>query len=293
MQSIEYHEPATVEEVTTLLADYGYDAKVIAGGTAVVLMMKQDLLLLSHLVNLQRLPKMDYIEYEAGTGLRLGALVTLRDIERSALVRERYPALAGTCGEVANIRIRNAATLGGNLCEADYASDPPALLTTLGAEVKAVSSAGERVIPLESFFQGYYETILAPDEILTEIRVPEPQLGMRATYFKYISRSSEDRPCVGVAAAGQLDEDGTCADLRIAVGAVAPIPQRIPDADALAHGEQLSDELIHEIADQYAQKIEPISDLRGSEWYRRRMVRVFVWRALQKIREGGGVVRVQ
>lgn len=291
MHTIEYHEPTTVAAASELLDEYGYDAKVIAGGTAVVLMMKQNLLAPGHLINLRRIPEMAYIQEANGAGVRIGALATLRDVERSPLVRETHPALAGTCGQVANVRIRNAATLGGNLCEADYASDPPAMLVALGAQVKAVGVAGDRVIPLEDFFQGYYETVLAPEEIVTEIQVPALPAGARGTYFKYISRSSEDRPCVGVAAVAQLDADGICTDLRIAVGAVTQTPFRAADADAMAQGEQLSDELIEEVADAYARRVDPLSDLRGSDWYRRKMVRVFVKRALRKLRDGGGVVR--
>jgi carbon-monoxide dehydrogenase medium subunit len=281
MSSPEILEPRSVEEAVEALARHADDAKVIAGGTAVVLLLQNRLISPAYLVSLSRVEGLDYIRHEPDTGLRIGALTTIRDVETSPLVREHLPVLSETCGKVANVRVRNQATVGGNLAEADYASDPPAVLVGLRARVNVVGERGAREIPLTEFFQDFYETALAEDEIVTELVVPEPAPGSRAAYLKYVTRSSEDRPCIGTAAFVDLDEQGRCRELRVVINAVAETPQEIAEAEALARGQRLTDELIREVAERYATAIEPLSDLRGSAWYRTQMIRVFVRRAIE------------
>ena len=274
-------EPRSVDEAVSLLAQHADEAKIIAGGTAVVLMLQNRLISPGYLISLGRIGGLDDIKYEPGAGLRIGGLATIRQAETSPSVREHLPVLAETFGQVANVRVRNAATVGGNLAEADYASDPPAVLVGLRARVKVASQRGVREIPLTEFFKDFYETALAEDEILTEVAVPELSPSWRSAYLKYVSRSSEDRPCVGAAAFVDLDEDGLCRELRVVVSAVAETPREVADAEALARGERLTDELIGEVAEQYAEAIDPLSDLRGSAWYREQMIRVFVRRAIR------------
>ncbi len=280
---VEVLEPRTVEEAAALRGEHGDEAKLIAGGTALVLMLRNRLIAPRYLISLNTLPGLRDVSYQPGEGLRMGALATIAQAERAVAVRDHYPALADTYHKVANVRVRWAATVGGNLTEADYASDPPAMLVALDARVQASGPNGTREIPIGEFFLDYYETALAPDEVLTEIRVPEPAAGTRATYLKFITRSSEDRPCVGVAATLRLDPAGACEDLRVVVGAVAGTPQRLPEAEALARGKRPTAELFQQIGDAYAQAIDPIDDVRGSAWYRRRMVRVLVARALNEL----------
>jgi carbon-monoxide dehydrogenase medium subunit len=280
---MEILEPRSVDEAVAALAQHGDEARLIAGGTAVVLMLQNRLISPAYLVNLGRLDPLRYIRYEPGVGLRLGALTTIREAELSPVVREHFPVLAKTFGEVANVRVRNAATVGGNMTEADYASDPPAVLVGLRARVRTVGPSGEREIPLTEFFKDFYETALRPDEVLTEIVVPEDSKRFKSTYIKYVTRSSEDRPCIGTAAFVDLDQAGTCRELRVVIGAIASTPQEIASAEALAAGQRLDDELLRTVAEQYASEVEePIEDLRGSSWYRREMVRVFVRRAVQQ-----------
>lgn len=279
-------QPTSLQEALSLLEQYGYGAKVIAGGTAVVLMLQQGLIAPEVLISLEQVPELDYIR-PMEDGLHLGPLVSLRDVERSPLVCERYPGLADACGVVGNVRVRNQATLGGNLAEADYASDPPAMLLALDASVTATGPAGTRTVPLSDFFLGFYTTALEPEELITDIYIPTRPRGSRMTYLKFRSRSSEDRPCVGVAAVAAFD-DGTCTDLRVAVGAACETPRRLPEIEALARGETLTDELISEIAEGYAAHIDPLEDLRGSAWYRTQMIRVHVRRALERVRDDQG-----
>ena len=278
-QSPDFLQPRSIPEAIELLDRYGDEAKVVAGATALTIMLRNRLIAPRALVAIGGLPGLDGIEQAEGA-IRLGALATHRAVELSPLVRQAIPVLASTFGRVANVRVRNAATVGGVLAEADYASDPPAVFLALDAEVEAVGPNGTRTIPVRDFFLGFYETALAPDEIVTGVRVPVPAEGTRAVYEKFVTRSSEDRPCVGVAAAVRLGADGKCEDLRVAVGATTETPQRFPDFEALAHGQELTAELAETIGERYAEAVDPISDLRGSAWYRREMVRVWVRRAL-------------
>lgn len=287
MKDVQILQPDSLEEVLDLLVEWGDDAKLIAGGTAMVLMLKNGLIAPAAMISLGRLPALRHVEHEPGAGLRLGALATLREAEVSPLVQRVNPTLAETFGTVANVRVRHAATVGGNLSEADYASDPPTTLQALRASVVARSARGEREIPLTEFFRDYYETALEPDEVLTEVKVPEVTASTRTAYLKYVTRSSEDRPCIGVAAVVDLAPDGTCRDLRVVVGAVAETPMEVEGAEALARGQRLSDELISDVAEAYAQAIDPLDDLRGSKWYRTQMIRVFVRRALEQALANG------
>src|ERR671924_67787 len=283
MMNIKLSQPETLGEAVSVLVRDGDRAKIIAGGTALVIMLRNHLISPSVLLSLGRLPDLRHIRHEPGTGLRIGALVSIRDAERSPLVHEKQPALASTFGKVGNVRVRNAATVGGNLSEADYASDPPCVLVAMRAKIKARSGKGEREIPVVNLFKGFYETALTPDEILTELIVPDPPAGSRSAYLKYVSRSSEDRPCAGMAVVLESEPDGSCRDLRIVAGAVAETPQEIESAEALARGRPLTDAIIEEIAEAYSTGIEPLSDLRGSGWYRKQIIRVMARRALQQV----------
>jgi carbon-monoxide dehydrogenase medium subunit len=279
--SIKFLEPTTFLEASALLTEYGDEAKVIAGGVSVTLMLQQKLIAPSVLVSLGKISGGDFVRLESD-GLHIGALAKLHDLERSQIVREFCPALAHTFSVVGNVRVRNQATLGGNLSAADYAADPPSMLTALDARVQVQGPEEKREIPLREFFLGFYTTALEPAEILTEIIIPQP---VRAAYFKYTSISAEGRPCVAVGVAADFDS-GLCKDLRIAVGAAVETPQRIADAEAMARGQTLTDELVAAIAEEYSLTLDPLTDVRGSAWYRREMIRVFVKRALEEVRNG-------
>src|SRR4051812_48108811 len=236
--------------------------------------MNQGFLKPAALLSLGRVGGLGTIEPADGR-LRLGAMTTHTAVERSDAVREGWPALARAFGLVASPRVRNQATVGGVLADADYASDPPAMLTALRARAVLRSPRGERTVAMDELILGYYETCIEPDELLVEVRVPAaPE---RAVYRKFLSRSTEDRPCVAVAAT--RDAGG----VRVVVGAVAEVPQHFPDVCALADGAELDAELREEIARRYAERIEPMSDSRGSSAYRRRVTAVEVRRALEEL----------
>ena len=274
-----FYHPATLDDAIAVLGEYGDEAKVVAGATALTILMRQGLIAPSALVSIGAIPGLDTIEERDGT-IRIGAMVRHRDVELSELVRARIPVLADTFGKVANVRVRNAATVGGVLAESDYASDPPSVFVALDAEIEVRGPGGERTIAARDFFVAFYETAIEPDEIVTAIRVPVPAAGSGTAYHKFVTRSSEDRPCVGVAALVRLAGDGTVADLRVAVGAAAETPQRFPETEALAVGQALTPELTGRIGDAYADAIDTLDDMRGSAWYRTEMVRVWVRRAI-------------
>jgi carbon-monoxide dehydrogenase medium subunit len=281
MTNMEILEPRSVDEAVSALGQHGDDAKVIAGGTALVLMLKNRLVAPEYLISLGQVAGLNGIAYEPGLGLRLGALVSIRQAEMSSVVREHFPTLAETFGKVASVRVRHQATVGGNMSEADYASDPPCVLVALRARAVAEGPNGRREIPLTDFFQDFYETALAPDEILTEVIVPEASKTAKQTYIKYVTRSSEDRPCIGACAWVDADESGACQELRVTLGAVAGTPQEFAEAEGWANAQQLGPDLIRQIADHYAEHIDPVSDMRGSAWYRKQMASVFVRRAIE------------
>jgi carbon-monoxide dehydrogenase medium subunit len=279
--SLTFLQPSSLPEALAAVAQYGDEAKIVAGGTAVVLMLQQKLIAPQALISLGRVPGLDAIRTNGDT-MSVGPVTRLRQVAQSPQVRQAFPALAYGCSQVGNVRIRNQATLGGNLAEADYASDPPAILMALEASVRAEGPAGARHLPLSGFFQGLYTTALDPDELITEILIPVLPDDSRMAYLKYKSRSSEDRPCVGVAAVASFN-DGNCAELRLCVGAACEVPQRLPQVEALARGYSLSETLIGAIAEGYATNLEMLEDLRGSAWYRSQMVRVLVRRALMEV----------
>lgn len=264
----EWLEPTSLEEALALKAERGGAVTVVAGGTFVGILVNQRLLAPEAFLSLRRVAGLDYVR--ANGELRLGALTTHRTVELSPLVRERWPALAHAFSLVASPRVRNQATVGGVLADADHASDPPAMLLALGARAVARSVRGEREIPIEELIVGFYETTLEPDELLVEVRVPGGP--HRATYRKFRSRSHEGRPAVGVAVCRRNGE------LRVVVGAVAGRPQWFPELlfDPVADPA--------EIGRAYAEAIEAISDVSGSAEYRRRVVAVEVRRALEELR---------
>lgn len=282
---MELLQPTTIQEATQVLAENEMDASVIAGGTALVLMMHQKLIEPGMLVSLDRIPGLRGVTKEDEVVL-LGCNTSLRDLAENELLQSRYPSFAYACEQVANIRIRNAATIGGNLAEADYASDPPAVLVALDASAIVEGPNGQREVPVSELITGFYTTSLEPSEVITGIQLPARAANSRDVYFKYLSRSSEDRPCVGIAVRADFapDSPNTLSELRIVIGAASAVPQRFAEIEGAAIGREITDALIDGLADGYAEAIEPISDQRGSSWYRKRMVRTFVARAMRSVR---------
>jgi len=285
LQPFELAEPETLAEALEALGRLDGEARLVAGGTALVPMIRLGLVRPDRLIALHRVRALARIQAEGGT-LALGAIATLADIARAPAVREGWPLLAEAVRRVASPAIRTSATIGGNLCYGEAASDPAPALLALEAEVRVAGPAGDRSVPVTRFFRGFYETALAPGEIVTAIRVPATPPGSRSGYVRFTSRSAEDRPLVGVAALVVLDGAGRCAEARIGLGAVAPTPIRAHRAETALRGEALSDSAVRAAAEAAAGEAEPLSDLMGSADYRREMIRVWVRRLLMALRDG-------
>jgi aerobic carbon-monoxide dehydrogenase medium subunit len=269
------HRPRSLEEAEQFLERYGDEAALYCGGTELLLVMKLGLAAYSNLVDLKGIPELHALEERDGE-LRVGAAVTHREIESSALVHRLVPALADMERRVANVRVRSVGTLGGNLCFSDPHSDPATFLLASGAELVCRRGDAERTIPIGEFVRGPYETALEPHELLTEIRIPALPAGAALVHKKFALR---ERPALTVSCFVRAD-DGRVAETRIAVGSVSATPARLPEAESAVDGlplQRAADrfEAAGEIA---AQTVAPFADLNGSIEYKRNLVRVFVSR---------------
>jgi carbon-monoxide dehydrogenase medium subunit len=276
----EWHSPSSLTEALTLRSRLGDGSVVVAGGTFTGILVANGLIRPRAFIHLARVPGLDHIHVD--DELRLGAMVTHRRVEGSTTVRQSAWACVAECfAQVASPRVRNQATVGGALCDADYASDPPTLLSALGARVRLTGPAGDREIPVAEFIEDHYQTKLGPGELLVEVIVPRPPA--QVSYVKFRSRSSEDRPCVGVAVVADIDDDSRCHSLRIAVGAVSGRPQEFPEACAHAVGGRITPAVAAEVARRYSELTPTLSDVRGSAAYRSRVIDVLVRRGLEAL----------
>ena len=285
MRKFELLEPKSVEEACQFLSEHKDEAKVFAGGTALVKLMKKRLVHPSYLVDAKGIKDLNYIRSDKD-GLRIGALTTLSDLEASPLVRERFGVVAEMVHTIGSAQIRNVGTLAGNLCFGDPASDPAPLLIALGAGLKTASLGGERAVPLEGFFKDFYETALGQDEIVEEIQIPPFPKNSGVVYLRHTLRAGFDPAIVGVAIVLVLNgRDGVCRDARIVLGGVASTPVRVKKVEDLLKGKAIDASLITRVAMDTSKGIDPIQDVRASADYRREMVKVFLERGIQKASE--------
>ncbi len=285
LPDFEYHMPSSVQEVCTLLAEKGPTAKVLAGGTDLLNKMKHGLTAPEVLISLKQLVQLTSIEYVKGKGVVIGARATHNTICNDKLLQDKYLSVCEAAHHMANNQVRNVGTIGGNIANAVPSADLPPILIALGAVITLAGPKGERVMPLEDFFVGPGKTQIAQDEIITQIAIPDNSF-TGSTYIKFGLRRSGALAVVGVAVAVEMD-GGVCKNARIALGAVAPVPMRATQAEAIITGKAVDEDLLAEAGVCAAKECRPISDIRGSEEYRRDMVRVFTKRALRKaINEG-------
>lgn len=279
MHDFDFLEPGSIADASRMVADLGEDARFIAGGTALMLALRQRMLRPSHLVSLARLASLQGIDFDARCGLRIGALALHAEVAVHPLVRQHAPMLAAMAAQVANPQVRNQGTLGGNLCYADPATDPPTCLLALDASVRLASRRGTRELPLADFIVDYYTTALEPDELVQDIVVPPQPANASGRYARFLRTAAEHRPMASVAARVRRDA-AVCTEARIVVGAAAPVPVRLARAEACLTGRAVTLDLVAEAADAAATDIDPIDDLRASADYRRAMVRVQLRRTL-------------
>jgi carbon-monoxide dehydrogenase medium subunit len=305
MKKFDYLKPKTLGEALSLLNQHGKKAALIAGGTDVIVMIKQKTMSPGVLISLRGVPGLDQIQYD-GT-LRIGAMVTHRALEKSDLIRKAFSALADAVDALGSIQIRNVATIAGNICTAAPSADTATPLLVLGAQVKIKSLKEEKTVPIEEFFMGPGETILKKGEIVTELVIPKPLPNTGSAYWKHQRRLALDLPILGVSALLTLDkstvscsdmlcttspissilhtmeqDELTCKDVKIALGVAAPVPIRATKAENLLRGKKISDELLEEVAETAAKEAQPRDTIRGEAWYRRDMIRVLVKRMAMK-----------
>ena len=286
MHRFDLHVPSTLDEAYRALAAHE-DTRILAGGTALMILMKERLVRPRALVSLNRIPELEQVALR-DSHLALGAMATIHAVSRWALARERLPLLAEALALVGNIRVRTMGTIGGSLCEADYQSDLSPVLAALGATVVAARAGTTRRIPVADFFTGLYETALKGGEILVGVEVPLLPPGSGTAYVKHVTGPITDRPCLGVAAIVTLDGKGDCRDVRVAVGGAIGMTSRpllVSGLSALAAGSPPTDDLIDQVAEDAHRQSDPMSDLRATSWYRKEMTRVFTRRALRVARE--------
>ena len=282
MIDFQFHNPASLDEVLELLDRYGEDARLMAGGTALVLQMKQRFAQPDHVIGLRGVARSNGIGTldDTGDSIRIGALCTLRRLEDDEQLRQRIPMLADTMSRVATRRIRSMATLGGALVNGDPNQDPPPALIALDATVEFTSSAGTRTCPVEDIFIDYYETDVRPGEVLTAVQVPVPTEDTGAAYLKFLPRTADDYATVSVAAVVTRNADNTCRDARIVLGAAGTTPVRARPAEDVLRGRELTEEVFRAAAETVPDAVDPLDDFRGSADYKREMAGVFVRRAL-------------
>jgi carbon-monoxide dehydrogenase medium subunit len=281
--SFDYHLPDSVNDAIGMLERYGPEAKILSGGMSLIPLMKLRLAEPAHLIDINRISGLDHVK-EANGFLRIGALVREADLEKSELVRSKYPLLLDTTLVIADPLVRNRATIGGNLAHGDPANDHPATMLALEAEIVVVGSQGERRIPVTNFFTDLFTTALKTDEILTEIRIPIPPLGSGGAYFK-LERKVGDFATAGVAAQVTVGKDGVCERVGIGLTNVGLTPVKAGKAEEALRGKKIDGESIKRAAELAAQESQPTADLRGSEEYKRDLVRVLTVRALNRALE--------
>lgn len=279
----EYLEPATIEEAVSLLTKYNGRAKVIAGGTDLLVQMRQKVIRPDYVVDIINIPGLDYINYDEEQGLRIGALTTIRSLEKSAELCQRYTVISQASSQLGSVAIRNMGTLGGNLCNAAPSAETAPALIGLSAKARIVGPDGERVVPLEDFFTGPGTTVLRTAELLVEIQVPVLPPRTKGVYLKHAIRGAIDLAIVGVAIITTLEpETKVCEHIKVVLGAVAPTAMRAKKTEELIRGKRIDDTLINESAESASTEARPISDVRASAWYRTEMVKVLTRRALRE-----------
>jgi len=286
LKEFNYLIPQTVAEAASLLAGHKKEAKIIAGGTDLLVMMKERTITPKYVINIKSISAVDFVKWDEKEGLSIGALTMVSTIANADVIKEKCFSLYEAAESFGTTQVRNMATIGGNICRSSPSADLVPPLLAFDAEVKLVGVGGERVVPLESFFLGPGENVLK-NEILTEIRVPPPK-GLYGTAFKKLGRSSEDLAKANCAVRIAVT-DGKCEDVRIALGAVAPTPIRAKKAEQALKGKKINAKAIDEAAAKVAEDIAPITDVRSNVEYRTYVSQILVKRLINKaIKRLGG-----
>ncbi len=280
-EPFEIFQPASIQEARELHINHGPGGYFLAGGTDLAIAIKEKGLVPRYVVDLKRIGSLSGIRENADGSLVLGALATMREVEISRVISRRFPFLSQSAGEVGSIQIRNRATIGGNIANATPSADVVPALLVLQAQVTISTQDGEKQVPLESFFLGPGKTVMERGDILTEILIPPASANLRGEYIKFSPREMMDLAYVGVAVALVTDgNENACREVRIALGAVSPVPMRARKAEAVLVNRVINEESAERAGEAAASECTPISDVRASAAYRRHMVRVNTKRAI-------------
>ena len=282
MKRFEYLEAHTLRQAIGMLQRHGQQTRIVAGSTDFLVRWRAGFWHPEYVVNIQHIPGMSRVTFSRRNGLRFGALVTIQMLEQHPAIRQHYPALAAAAASFAGVQVRNLATVGGNICNASPSGDMLPALLAFGAECRLSGPDGHRQVPLDQLFTGPGRTVLAQDEVLTEIALPPPARNTGSLYIKHSPRGAMDIATVGVASALTVDRAGVCTSARIALGAVAPTPLRARAAEEMLQGQILDADMLQAAADQAMSQATPIDDVRGTADYRRQMVGVLTRRTLER-----------
>ncbi len=282
VRNFEYCAPHSLTEALSILDNQKEKAKVLAGGTDLLVQMKEGRVHPAVIVDMKNIPELNCLECDKDGTLHIGAAVSLSKIIAFPTVIQKFDMFHQACSLIGSAQIKNRATAGGNICNAAPSADAPPPLLCLGAKAISAKAGGTRTVPLESFFCGPGQTILAFNEILVELEVPAPPALSAGCYLRHTPREEMDIAVVGVASFLVLANDNRCREARIALGAVAPTPIRVPEAEAILTGGILSESAIEQAAEQAAKSARPISDVRASAEYRRELVKVLTRQTLKR-----------
>ncbi|OPY70327.1 MAG: Carbon monoxide dehydrogenase medium chain [Syntrophorhabdaceae bacterium PtaU1.Bin034] len=282
MKDFEYFPAGSLQEACSLISQYKDVGKILAGGQSLITLLRQKLISPTCLIDIKGLKELDYIKFDESTGLKMGALTTHRAIEKSELIKQKYPVLSEMEKSVASVQTRNWGTIGGNLCSADPIGDPAPSLIALGAKLRLVKAKGERTVPLENFFEDYFTTVIEPDEILAEIQLPPPAADTAVEYMKFSTIEAGIKIVSTSVAITVEPGSDVCKDAKIIMSAVAPVPLIAKKAAEMLKGKKLTDALIEEAGITAASETDPTSDVHASAEYRKELVKVLVKRAVKE-----------
>ncbi len=274
LKEFEYLKPDSIKKTISILSKYGERAQILNGGTDLIVGIRDKIIQPEYLVDIKAIPQLNRITYNKQDGLNIGATVTLNEISDSKVVQKNYPILAEACKTVGSYQVRNRATLVGNICNASPAADTAPPLLVLGAKVNIISTAGEKIVPINQFFTGVKKNVLKKGEFVTSVTVPPIKDKWTGVYLKQGRKQDVDLATVGVAVVCIRDE------VRIALGAVAPIPVKAPKTEELLKGKTIDESLLEKAGESALSEVSPISDVRSSKEYRAEIVKVLIRRAI-------------
>jgi carbon-monoxide dehydrogenase medium subunit len=276
-----YLKPVTLQEALSMLVDHKDECKIICGGQSLLIVMRQGLVVTDYLIDIKGLNELNYITYDEKQGLRMGATTTHRTVEKSDLLKQKYPVLVAVERKLASVQVRNWGSIGGNLAHGDSSGDLAPALIALDAKIKLSSSKGSRVIPLEAFYTGLFETALKNDELVVEVQVPPVRPRVATAYSKF-NLIENDQGIVGVAAMVEVDQSRACKDARIVLSNAGVTPIRAKNGEKALSGKKLSDALLTEAAGAAAEEADPVSDIHASEEYRRQVISILTKRIVRQ-----------